>query len=54
MAQNIIFTNEVNQALEQVLESMDFNKLFVLTDVNTAHFVLPKFGTSLSKYGATK
>lgn len=53
MAQNIIFTNEVNQALEQVLESMDFNKLFVLTDVNTAHFVLPKFGTSLSKYGAT-
>lgn len=53
MAQNIIFTNEVNQALEQVLESMDFNKLFVLTDVNTAHFVMPKFGTSLSKYGAT-
>lgn len=53
MPQNIIFTNEVNTALEKVLSEMDFNKLFVLTDVNTEHFVAPKFSESLSKYNAT-
>ena len=53
MAQNIIFTNEVSQALDKVLEGMDFNKLFVLTDVNTAKCVLPKVEDVFTKRNAT-
>lgn len=52
MSQKIIFTNEVNQALNEVLEELDYNKLFVLTDINTSHFVLPKFKDTLSKHNA--
>lgn len=52
MSQSIIFTNEVNKALEKVLTETDFNKLFVLTDMNTAHFVLPKFNDTLSRHNA--
>lgn len=53
MPQNIIFTNEVNKALEELLDGMDFNKLFVLTDVNTQYFVAPKFTEVLAKHNAT-
>lgn len=52
MAQKIIFTNEINKALSQVLADIDHNKLFVLTDVNTSHFVEPKISESLSKHNA--
>lgn len=52
MAQDIIFTNEVSQALDNVLEGMNFNKLFVLTDVNTSQLVLPKVDEVLKKYNA--
>ena len=52
MAQDIIFTNEVSQALDNVLEGMNFNKLFVLTDVNTSQLVLPKVDEVLKKHNA--
>ena len=52
MSQSIIFTNEINQALAQLLSEMDFNKLFVLTDENTAHYVAPKFGETLYTHNA--
>ncbi|MBQ7942272.1 MAG: 3-dehydroquinate synthase [Muribaculaceae bacterium] len=51
MSQKIIFTNDVNQAIEKTLDGVDYNKLFVLTDINTAHFVMPKFKDTLSKNG---
>lgn len=47
MPQKIIFSNEINQAVKNVLDEMEYNKLFVLTDVNTQHFVMPKFSESL-------
>ncbi len=40
--QTIIFSNDVCAALGNVLGGIDFNKLFVLTDVNTRQFVLDK------------
>lgn len=49
MPQKIIFSNEINQAVKNVLDEMEYNKLFVLTDVNTQHFVMPKFSESLRK-----
>lgn len=52
MAQKIIFTNDINNALNQVLEDIDFNKLFVLTDVNTSHYVAPKFGETFYTHNA--
>lgn len=54
MSQRIIFTNEINRALDEVLGSMSFNKVFFLTDTNTSHFVLPKFGEMLYQYNATE
>lgn len=53
MSQSVIFTNEINNALDNVLSNENFNKLFVLTDTNTSRFVLPKFSETLSKYNAT-
>ncbi len=53
MAQNIIFTNEISQALNEVLDSVEYNRLFVLTDENTLHYVLPKFAEVLSLRQAT-
>lgn len=50
MAQNIIFTNQIGIALDSMLQGMDFNKLFVLTDVNTKQMVLPTIQSSLFKY----
>lgn len=52
MSQRIIFTNEVNRALNEVLGEMEFNRAFVLTDVNTSHFVAPKFDESLNRHNA--
>ena len=52
MAQNIIFTNQIGNALETVLSGMNFNKLFVLTDDNTKQFVLPTLQSTLSQYNA--
>lgn len=40
--QTIIFSNDVCAALGDVLGGIDYNKLFVLTDVNTRQFVLDK------------
>lgn len=54
MSQKIIFTNEVNRALDEVLGAMSFNKVFFLTDSNTSRFVAPKFGETLNKYNATE
>lgn len=40
--QRIIFTNEVSAAIDEALSAIDYNRLFVLTDTNTRHFVLPR------------
>lgn len=47
MSQKIIFSNNVNQAIKNVLDEMEYNKLFVLTDVNTKYFVMPLFKEAL-------
>ena len=47
MSQKIIFTNNVNDAVKSILDDMDYNKLFVLTDVNTRHYVMPIFCETL-------
>lgn len=40
--QPIIFTNNITDALDKVLSGIDYNKAFILTDVNTSQFVLPR------------
>lgn len=40
--QNIIFSNNIANALDSVLKGMDYNKIIILTDVNTQQFALPK------------
>ena len=47
MSQKIIFTNDVNNAVKNILGDMDYNKLFVLTDENTQHYVMPIFCETL-------
>lgn len=47
MSQKIIFTNNVNDAVKSILDDIDYNKLFVLTDVNTRHYVMPIFCETL-------
>ena len=47
MSQKIIFTNDVNNAVKNILGDMDYNKLFVLTDENTLHYVMPIFCETL-------
>lgn len=39
--QKILFTNNIDKALDDILSEMSYNKLFVITDVNTHHFVFP-------------
>ncbi|MGM9804196.1 MAG: 3-dehydroquinate synthase [Muribaculaceae bacterium] len=40
--QNIIFTNDLNNALNDILSNKTYNRLFVITDSNTRQMVLPK------------
>ena len=40
--QKIIFSNNVSNAIDDTLGTMDYNRLFVLTDVNTRQFVLER------------
>jgi 3-dehydroquinate synthase len=42
MKQNILFTNNVAEALEKVVEKLEPISIFVLVDTNTAKFVLPQ------------
>lgn len=39
--QNILFTNNVSDAISSILASKEFNRLFVITDSNTRQHVLP-------------
>ena len=39
--QTIFFTNDIDKVLDDILSKMSYNKLFILTDVNTHHFVFP-------------
>jgi 3-dehydroquinate synthase len=41
MKQDILFTNEVAQAIDDVVKQLNPSKVFVLVDTNTAYFVLP-------------
>lgn len=41
MAQNLIFTNHVAQAIDQLVGEMGNPSIFVITDANTANFVRP-------------
>ncbi len=40
--QSIIFSNEISKELQGILDSLEYNKIIVLTDVNTKQFVLPQ------------
>lgn len=40
--QELVFTNNVGEAIDKAVEKMNPNKVFVLVDVNTATFVLPR------------
>lgn len=39
--QTILFTNEINQAINKIVSEIAHNKLFILTDSNTNKYVLP-------------
>ncbi len=39
--QNILFTNNVSDAISRILNKKQFNKVFVITDTNTQKLVLP-------------
>lgn len=52
--QRIIFTNDVPAAINEALDGIDYNRLFVLTDTNTAHFVLPRLAGNEHIAGADK
>lgn len=41
-SQNLIFTNSVAKAIDEISDSLKPSKIFVLVDVNTASFVLPR------------
>lgn len=42
MAQNLVFTNAVAQAIDTILDSKPYNRLAVVADENTARIVLPQ------------
>ncbi len=42
MEQKIIFSNDIAQAIGEVLKGEDYNRLFVVTDMNVDHFVMPE------------
>lgn len=44
--QNIVFTNDVSDALSEILCRKSFNRLFVITDSNTRQKVLPKLSAN--------
>lgn len=44
--QQIIFSNDIAGSLKQVLDSMSYNKLFVLVDTNVNHFVMPELSNA--------
>lgn len=53
MGQEIIFTNEVGAAVDRLVETIKPTTLFVLVDVNTEQFVLPRLqSTSQAIAGA--
>lgn len=43
--QNIIFTHDINQSLREVLKSVTYDKLYILTDVHTHELCLPLLST---------
>ena len=50
--QRIIFTNDISAAIDEALANIDYNRLFVLTDTNTAYFVLPRLADNAHIAGA--
>ena len=40
--QQIIFSNDIRQAIETTLGQLDYNNVILLTDVNVKQFVLPR------------
>lgn len=44
--QNIVFTNDLDTALNNILDAVQYNKLFVITDSNTQKCVLPRLKTN--------
>ena len=46
MAQGITYTNHVGKALDNVLASIDYNKVFIIADDNTARLVVPRIGST--------
>ena len=46
MAQGITYTNHVGKALDSVFASMNYNKVFIIADENTAQLVVPRIGST--------
>ena len=42
MNQKLIFSNDFNAALDEILADCDYNRLFVIADVNIDRFVMPR------------
>ena len=42
MTQKLIFSNDFNAALDEILADCDYNRLFVIADVNIDRFVMPR------------
>ena len=42
MNQKLIFSNDFNAALDEILADCAYNRLFVITDVNIDRFVMPR------------
>lgn len=52
--QKIIFSNDVSGAIDEILQGLEYNRLFVLTDVNTHRCVLDKVAQSEKVAKATQ
>ncbi len=52
--QNLIFTNHVAQTIDQIVDSLNPPQVFVLTDTNTAHFVLPRLEAMSKAFGSAE
>ena len=49
MEQKIIFTSDINNSLREILSEISYDKLFILTDLNTEKECLPLFNPVLSE-----
>ncbi|MDD2961906.1 MAG: 3-dehydroquinate synthase [Muribaculaceae bacterium] len=52
--QEILFSNDINSAINKAVEGVEFNRLFILVDVNVDQFVMPFLADNVNIKGAFK